>query len=205
MGPDRPHQVKDSRCSRADQSLGLKGAALRRSRVAWPRRRAAGRPDRRRNRVAPASAPWIAAAPLAPGAGIGPPSRGASRYGSHLSTCAHTRPGRSFCIHSENAGRATGVRCRGRPHFPVSKFSRHSNCAPAVQSAAQGEHPVIGIVQHTGSAKPRGHTRWRWVERGRLSDIRRRVRLLVQWRENSREPCPQSEREVQAKRPWSAA
>ena len=69
-----------------------------------------------------------------------------------------------------------------------------------VQSAAQGEHPVIGIVQQAGSAKPRRHARRRWFKRWQLSDIRRRLKPACshQWRENSREPCPQSESEIQA-------
>jgi hypothetical protein len=46
-----------------------------------------------------------------------------------------------------------------------------------VQSAAQGKHPVIGIAQHAGSAKPRTPARRRWFKRWRLSDIRRRLGL----------------------------
>src|SRR5450755_3424453 len=44
--------------------------------------------------------------------------------------------------------------------------------SPPVRSAAQGEHPVIGIVQHAGSTKLRTP-----AGRRRLSDIRRRLRL----------------------------
>jgi len=57
-----------------------------------------------------------------------------------------------------------------------------------VRSAAQGEHPPVGIVQHAGSAKPRTHARRHRFKRWRLSDIRRRLRLpcLHQWTENSR-------------------
>jgi hypothetical protein len=49
----------------------------------------------------------------------------------------------------------------------------------SVQSAAQGEHPAIGIVQHAGSAKPRTPARRRWFNRWRLSDMRRRLSITV--------------------------
>src|SRR5450755_579547 len=42
---------------------------------------------------------------------------------------------------------ATGVRRRGRPHFPVG-----TTVSLPVQSAAWGEHAVIGVVQHFGSS-----------------------------------------------------
>jgi hypothetical protein len=73
------------------------------------------------------------------------------------SACSHTRPGWSFRIHSENTRCVTGVRRRGHPHFPVRKISRHSNGEP-VQSAAQGEHAVVGVVQHFGG--------WRLLSEG---------------------------------------
>jgi hypothetical protein len=75
--------------------------------------------------------------------GLEPVDHVAARQGMGRirSARAHTRPGRSFRLHSEDTRCATSVRHRGRPHFSVSKFSRHSNCALAVQSAAQGEHP----------------------------------------------------------------
>jgi hypothetical protein len=78
-----------------------------------------------------ASAPSIAAAPLAPG--LEPVDNVAARQGMGRirSARAHARPGWSFRIHSENTRCATGVRRRGRPRFPVSKISRHSNCEPA--------------------------------------------------------------------------
>jgi hypothetical protein len=45
-----------------------------------------------------------------------------------------------------------------------------------VQSAAQGEHTVIGIVQHAGSAKLRTPARRSWFKRWRLFDTRRRLK-----------------------------
>jgi hypothetical protein len=64
---------------------------------------------------------------------------------------AHTRPGRSFHIHSEDTRCATGVRRRGRPRFPVSEISRHSNGEPACAVRCTGRTPPVGIVQHVGS------------------------------------------------------
>jgi hypothetical protein len=78
---------------------------------------------------------------------------------------AHIRPGRSFHIHSEDTGCATGVRRRGRPRFPVSEISRHSGCAPACAIRCTGRTPPVGIVQHGGSAKPRTHPRRRRFKR----------------------------------------
>jgi hypothetical protein len=65
------------------------------------------------------------------------------------------------------------VRRRGRPRFPVSEISRHSNGEPA----CAGRTPPAGIAQQVGSAKPRTHARRRWFNRWRLSDIRRMLRL----------------------------
>jgi hypothetical protein len=64
-----------------------------------------------------------------------------------------------------------------RPSLPVSEISRHPTVSLPVQSAAQGEHPAIGIVQHAGSAKPGTPARRRSFKRWRFSDIRRRLGL----------------------------
>jgi hypothetical protein len=54
---------------------------------------------------------------------------------------AHTRPGRSFHIHSENTRCATGARRRGRPLFPVSEISRDSNREPACAIRCKARTP----------------------------------------------------------------
>jgi len=64
---------------------------------------------------------------------------------------ARAWPGRSFRIHSEDTRCATAVRRRGRPHFPVSEISRHSNCEPACAIRCTGKDPLVRIVQHFGS------------------------------------------------------
>jgi hypothetical protein len=53
------------------------------------------------------------------GAGTGRPRRCGQGMGRIWSACAHTRPGRSFRIHSEDTRCATGVQRPGRPRFPV--------------------------------------------------------------------------------------
>ena len=47
------------------------------------------------------------------------------------------------------------------PASPSAKSLVIPTVSLPVQSAAQGEHPVIGIVQHAGSAKPRTPARRR--------------------------------------------
>jgi hypothetical protein len=54
---------------------------------------------------------------------------------------AHTLPGRSFPVHSEDTRCATSVRRRGRPRFPVSEISRHSNGEPACAIRCTGRTP----------------------------------------------------------------
>jgi len=72
-----------------------------------------------------------------------------------------------------------------------------------MQSAAQGEHPVIGIV-HAGSAKPR--TLWGGAVQA-LAALRYSpktwVAWLHQWRANLRELC--SDSAIGSKRLWPAA
>jgi hypothetical protein len=75
--------------------------------------------------------------------GLEPVDHVAARQGMGRiwSARAHTRPGRSFRFHSENTRCATGVRRRGRPRFPVSEISRHSNGEPACAIRCTGRTP----------------------------------------------------------------
>jgi hypothetical protein len=75
--------------------------------------------------------------------GLEPVDHVAARQGIRRiwSARAHARPGWSFRIHSENTRCATGARRRGRPRFPVSKISRHSNCEPACAIRCTGRTP----------------------------------------------------------------
>jgi hypothetical protein len=58
------------------------------------------------------------------------------------------------------------VQRRGCPRFPVGEIAHHSNCEPACAVRCTGRTPPVGIVQHTGSAKPRTRARRRSLERG---------------------------------------
>jgi hypothetical protein len=122
MGPDGA--IRQALALFARRSIPLsRRAALRRSRVAWPRRRAAGRPDRRRHRPAR----LLQRRRLQQHRsllGLEPVNHVAARQGMGRiwSARAHLRPGRSFRIHSENTRCATAVRRRGHPHFPSAKY-----------------------------------------------------------------------------------
>lgn len=108
---------------------------------------------------------------------------------------------------SERCGQSIGERGAGGPPdvpqvcdgaAPLASPSAKSLIIPTlslpVQSAAQGGHPVIGIVQHAGSAKPKDA----WFKRRRLSDIRRRLGLPGHIsRENHRELCFDSKNWIQ--------
>jgi hypothetical protein len=59
-----------------------------------------------------------------------------------------------------------GVQRRGHPRFPVGKSLIIPTVSLPVQSAAQAEQLPVGIVQHTGSEKPRTCARQLWFERG---------------------------------------
>jgi hypothetical protein len=94
---------------------------------------------------------------------------------------------------------ATGVQHSGRSCFPISKISRHSNGEDICAIRYTGRTPLIGIVQHAGSAKPRS------MQGGPGSSVggsqhppKASAACSHQWRENSRESCPQSESEIQA-------
>jgi hypothetical protein len=194
MGPDRRHPVKaralrapinpsiSKGCTEVEPSCSASVSSSRR--------------DRRRNRTAR----LLQRRRLQQHCtvlGLEPVDHVAARQGMGRirSARAHTRPGRSFRLHSEDTRCATGVRGRGRPRFPVSEISRHSNCEPACAVRCTGQTPPVGIVQHLGSAKPRRHARRRWFERWRLSDVGRRLRLPDHI---NGEPCPQFESEIQA-------
>jgi hypothetical protein len=142
---------KGSRCSRTDQSLGLErphqgGAEL------LGLEQPAGRTADTIGCSARFSAVDCSSAALTPGAGTGRPRRGASRYGSHLvSSCAHPAP---TVVPSSQREQPMCHR-RATPWPPSLPPSAKSLVIPTVslpvQSAAQGEHPLTGIVQHFGS------------------------------------------------------
>jgi hypothetical protein len=75
--------------------------------------------------------------------GLEPVDNVAARQGMARirSARAHTRPGRSFRLHSENTRCATGVRRRGHPRFPVSEISRHSRAESACAIRCTGRTP----------------------------------------------------------------
>ena len=118
-------------------------------------------------------------------------------------------PDQAECQRAEHCGGHPMCRqvCDGAA--PLASPSAKSLVIPTVslpvQSAAQGEHPVIGIVQHAGSAKPRTPARRRWFKRWRLSDVRRRLGLpgyISEGRTHaSYAPVPR----IGSKRPWPAA
>jgi len=70
---------------------------------------------------------------------------------------------------------ATGARRRGATRFPSAKSLVIPTAGLCIRCT--GRIPVIGIVQHAGSAKPNTSARRRWLKRWRLSDIRRRIGL----------------------------
>jgi hypothetical protein len=169
VGPDGA--IKQS-SRRPRRSIPLSRRPALRCPVASPRRRAA-RPGSDTISLRLGFSAVNAAAPLAPEARTGRPRCGASRESG--STRAHARPGRSFRIYSENSRCVTGVQRRGRPRLPFSKISRHPTVGLPVQSAAQGEHALVRIVQHFGS----GRESWRRQGRPRgLPGARRRFREL---------------------------
>ena len=90
---------------------------------------------------------------------------------------------------------ATGVRRRGATRFPVGI----PTVSLPVQSAAPGEHPVIGIVQHAGSVKPRTRARRHRFKRWPLTRSPKTCAVwLHQWRAKPRELCSDPENWIQA-------
>jgi hypothetical protein len=149
MGPDRRHRVK-GRALRAPINPSV----------------SKGRTEAEPSRSASASSSRLAGPMIGPRACFSAVDCGsiahswgwnrsttsrASRHGSHLVSSCERLPGRSFRLHSENTRCATGVRRRGRPRFPVSEISRHSNCVPACAVRCTGQSPPVEIVQHVGS------------------------------------------------------
>jgi len=141
MGPDRCHPVK-ARAVRApiNPSVSKGSTEVEPSCSASA---LSNRPVRRRNGAA-RLLQRLRLQPHRSLPGLEPVDHAAARQrmGRIWSACAHTRPGRSFRIHSENTRCATGVRRRGLSRFTFSKISRHSNGEATCAIRCTGRTPV---------------------------------------------------------------
>jgi hypothetical protein len=99
---------------------------------------------------------------------------------------------------------ATGVRRRGRPRPPRRRnLIVIPTLSLPVQSAAQGERPVIGSVEHAGSAKPRiGRNAGSSVGGSRTSA--EGLRCLATSAKGELDSCAQIPR-IGSEGPWPAA
>jgi hypothetical protein len=155
-------------------------AVLGWSRVARPRRRAAGRPDLGRNRPALLLQRHRLRQHRSL-LGLESVDHVAARQGLGRiwSTRAHTRSERSFHLHSEHARCGTGVQRRSRPHFPVNEIFGHSNGQPACAIRCTGRTPRDRdrAVRWIGEASDACEAAL--VQSvGQLAAMRRRLKLL---------------------------
>ena len=159
-------------------------------------------PDRRRNRWRAAPTPSIAAAPLSPGAGIGPPRRGASKHRSRLvSLCTHLARTVVPCSQREPP-MCHRRETRQHPRFPASEISRHFNGRPTCASRCTGRTSVRDRVTLSDRRLRESVTRAAGDADSTVAALRLPPRTSAacsgQWRENSQELCLQSESEIQA-------